>query len=636
MKLYSPFLLVLILTFGTLVSCNDSKHSKANNTIVADRIVKYIKSSNDPVIPPVTRLKYLEQAYDLAKKNGNDTLIYTSLASKSLLVNEYFLKDSPRVLKELYNIVKNKKDKHYAYYQVRLADYFLQTEQYDSAYSNYDRSKTIYLQEKDSMRVGYNFVKIAWIYMIFNDYKSTEDNAVEALKVLKGTSNKEYRANIYFSLGNAFLGLKQYDEALENYSKADTITTDKDLKLAIQNNKANVYISTQDYKKAISILSNVVANPIFNESRERAAVLDNLGYAKFKKGDRSGIIEMENAMLLSQKKQDTAYLAKSYLHFSDYYSSVDNELAIMYAHKANDMGKSINSPGTRIEALKKLFILTSGETCKVYGIQLDSLKDSVADARAKQTNSFAKAKYDLSDRDNKIRINKIQNENNQIIVGIVLFILISTGIALYYLYRAKYRREKLKEIYNTETRISKKLHDELANDVYSVMTFAGTKELSVENKENLMNKLEDIYSRTRNISKENASIDTGPAFGFHFKEMIGAYSNNEVSVITKGLENIDWNTIDSNKKVAVYRVVHELLVNMKKHSKCSFAVLNFEKIKNNLHIDYSDNGVGQTAGPNIPKNGLQNVENRIHAIKGTITFDTISGKGFKLSIAFPI
>jgi signal transduction histidine kinase len=28
------------------------------------------------------------------------------------------------------------------------------------------------------------------------------------------------------------------------------------------------------------------------------------------------------------------------------------------------------------------------------------------------------------------------------------------------------------------------------------------------------------------------------------------------------------------------------------------------------------------------KNGLQNVENRIHAIKGTVTFDTKSDKGF--------
>jgi hypothetical protein len=34
------------------------------------------------------------------------------------------------------------------------------------------------------------------------------------------------------------------------------------------------------------------------------------------------------------------------------------------------------------------------------------------------------------------------------------------------------------------------------------------------------------------------------------------------------------------------------------------------------------------------KNGLQNVENRILAIKGTITFDTKSGKGFKSSILF--
>lgn len=57
--------------------------------------------------------------------------------------------------------------------------------------------------------------------------------------------------------------------------------------------------------------------------------------------------------------------------------------------------------------------------------------------------------------------------------------------------------------YATETRISKKLHDKLVNDVYYVPSFAETQDLSTEgNKETLLKDLDNIYSRTRNISKK--------------------------------------------------------------------------------------------------------------------------------------
>jgi signal transduction histidine kinase len=62
--------------------------------------------------------------------------------------------------------------------------------------------------------------------------------------------------------------------------------------------------------------------------------------------------------------------------------------------------------------------------------------------------------------------------------------------------------------------------------------------------------------------------------------------------------------------------------------------LSFKSYENNIYVEYTDNGKGATIEKLNSKNGLQNVENRILAIKGTITFDTKSGKGFKSSILF--
>jgi hypothetical protein len=61
--------------------------------------------------------------------------------------------------------------------------------------------------------------------------------------------------------------------------------------------------------------------------------------------------------------------------------------------------------------------------------------------------------------------------------------------------------------------------------------------------------------------KENIS-ETGPAFLSDFKEMMTDFNTHEVNVIANGLEAINWSTLD-NVKIILYRVIQELLVNMK-------------------------------------------------------------------------
>lgn len=646
MKLYSPFLFVLFFVITTIiVSCDTDKHPKLYNNVLNDSISKFVAIGNDNKVLPEDRLKSFEKAHYLAKKIGNDSILYSVIAYKILFTNEYFIEKSPETLNSLYEIVSKKKDERFAYYESRKADYLLYKQEYDSAYKYYNDSNLIYIKQKGNVQAGYNFVKIAWIYMLFNDYNSTEENATEALKVLKNIKDDyDYTSNIYLSLGNAYTGLKQYDNAIKKYLEATRFTKDGATKQIIQNNIAAVNILKGDYNNAIKILLAIQKTHLLtNDLENTAAVLENLGYAKFKNGDKSGIVEIQQAMKINQSQNYNSQLTKSYLHLSECYNLTNKQLAINYANQAYKLATNSKSPEDRINALYKLFRLTSGETSKNYSDDLYDLKDSISDVRSNQNNKFALIKYSLSEKNKQLQkavkentIKDLEKKQTTLyyIIGIIILMLL--GVILFVLYRAKYRREKLKEIYNTETRISKKLHDELANDVYSAMTFAGKKELSEENKENLVTKLYDIYSRTRNISTENASIDTGVNFDANFREMIGAYNNDQVKVIVKELEKIDWSVIENNKKVAVYRVVHELLVNMKKHSQCSFAMLTFKIIKNNLQIDYNDNGVGAPSDTIILKKGLLNVENRIRAIKGTVTFDNTSDKGFRLSIVFPI
>ena len=72
--------------------------------------------------------------------------------------------------------------------------------------------------------------------------------------------------------------------------------------------------------------------------------------------------------------------------------------------------------------------------------------------------------------------------------------------------------------------------------------------------------------------------------------------------------------LSNEKQITLYRVIRELLVNMKKYSQASLVVLNFTLDKE-LKVNYSDNGIGFEK-KNEP-GGIQNAENRIYGVNGT-------------------
>ena len=314
---------------------------------------------------------------------------------------------------------------------------------------------------------------------------------------------------------------------------------------------------------------------------------------------------------------------------------------------AYEKATKCNTIDDRLQALALLIQTSTGNESKLYSEKYIFLNDSITEVRQKARNQFAKIKYDSKKEkeENLLLKNQkaenlleleIQKNRNLILYFLILIGVLST-IFLYYFLKALNKKEKIQTSYETETRIAKKLHDELANDVYQTMAFAETQDLSSsQNKELLLTNLDTIYSRTRNISKENSAIDTELHFVAGLKEMLSSFNTEAVNVLITGMDSVNWNALETNKKIIIYRVLQELLVNMKKHSQCSLVVVAFKKNENKLQIDYSDNGLGAAFDKINLKNGLQNVENRILAIKGTITFDTKPDKGFKTSFIIPL
>ncbi|MDQ8012776.1 MAG: ATP-binding protein [Flavobacterium nitrogenifigens] len=520
---------------------------------------------------------------------------------------------------------------------------------FNTSYNLYNKSKALYEIIKDSANISYIYIKIADIHQRNGDYYGSKEIITEALPYIK---KGVYSASANNSLGIADKELSLYNDAIFYYKKAANEFTDPLLQQGPLQNMAVVYTLQKKYDKAIPILDSLLQSLSSKNLREKAkpedksVLLDNLGYAYFKNGmENKGFHLMNEGLQIRIDNEDTYGSIESYLHLADYYSKKDIKKSDENALLAYQASTKLNSIDERLEALQILISNDNSPNTAKYTQKYFTLNDSIIKVRNNFKNKSAKIKYDAKkekDENEKLRLEKAENQLSlqrakylKIVSVIVFAFLVILIFILIRYYKNKNKAIEFKTSYNTETRIAKKIHDELANDVFQVIAFAESQPLSVENtKENLLQKLDDIYSRVRGISRENNSIDTGANFTHSIKEMLSAYNTRERNIMVTNLENINWENIDDIKKITISRILQELMVNMKKHSEASIVVIRFESDQKSISISYRDNGKGCEKSM-VVKNGLQNMSNRILAVNGTFDIETEPDKGFKVKISMP-
>ena len=530
---------------------------------------------------------------------------------------------------------------------IELGDKHFKNLEYDSSYYYFNKAKLLCDVKKDTAKIIYTILNLATIEQNLGDYAASESTVLEALPFLINNPKPNHHWGVYTTLGINYLQTSNYMTGLYYDNLALNLKTDPLRKASTKNNIAVIYMEMQNYPKSIQILLPLITQKeVINDPELFSMTLDNLGYSYFKVGNPTGIGYMNQSSKIRLCKKNDWGLITSYAHLSQYNKKNNPQKAFNYALLGYEKSTKINDINDRLICLALLMQNSSGNQLKKFSLDYIRINDSITKARLIAKNQFAKIKYD-SEKEKEENISlktqkattflELEQQKNK---NLILSFLIFTGalsiIFLYYFLRAISKKEQIQTSYDTETRIAKKLHDELANDVYNAMSFAETQDLSTsQNKEILLNSLDTIYSRTRNISKENSGIDTGLQFVVGLKEMMSSYNTNAVNVLINSMDSVNWKALETNKKIIIYRIIQELLVNMKKHSQCSLVAITFKKTENKLQIEYSDNGLGATLDKINSRNGLQNVENRILSIKGNITFDTKPGKGFKTSLVIP-
>jgi len=496
----------------------------------------------------------------------------------------------------------------------------------------YTRKKENDTQLKDTLSIIQDLRLIAIGQFNLGNINDSEIAVVESLTLIDDYSKKdaliEGRKALYNQLGKIYGETKNYNKAIEVYNWSLNLSENKSDSITLINNKATIYIELGEYQKAakqLELAQKKGAND--TNSLQYAMVLDNLGFVQSKLGKPDALINLKKAKSIREIQNNLEGAYSSNKHLALYYFDRNNKTqATEYAYKAYGIANTLNSITFLQDALSLFAIMN--EDPKI--VQFKQITDSIAKEKQLAENKNAFIKYNVANEKKKTAeaLLEKEKEKNQKLVFLILGIIISlTSIFIYFALRLRHKKEKIMQVHNTESRISKKVHDEVANDVYHLM--AKIQGNLTENEE-LLDDLEKIYNKTRDISKENSAIEIQENFSGQLNDLLLSYQTEKTKIATRNISKIEWNTISEIKKTTIYRVLQELMTNMKKHSNAAVVVLSFQQNNKKINIDYTDNGNGCEIKN---KNGLLNAENRIKALNGTIIFESKPNKGFKAKIS---
>lgn len=536
-------------------------------------------------------------------------------------------------------LTKAKIIRHFAFNDFRNGNYL-------DAALKFDEASKLYLKKSDSAKASSSVQSKAVMQKELGDFKGSEVSSVNALGLMPKLDTIT-ALSAYNNLASTSKEQSNFDEALYWNSLAFELVNTPRYKTLIESNRYNILLNAGRHLEAAESYKALLKKHEGNKTNKNyIRALDHYAEALSHLDDPKAeevMLEAHNGWLDLNDDNGILY---SHLHLANHYlTNTDNYNALKHADAAFNLAETLNDVRAKLEALS--YLIKAKDNPKTEAVLFQKLSDSVVKAQQNVQEQFAKIEFDsdkkrqdnleLRAKNAEAVLQLVNAKNRQIWIGVSILIIL--GFTLFYFsdLKKKHKLARLQVSYDTETNISKKVHDELANDLYNIMTrIEVTENLNTaETKETVLDNLDDVYQRTRDISRETGMIET-EAFENELSNLLTSYHNNNQRIITKNLDDIPWNLLSKQKKITLYRVLQELMTNFKKHSEATVASFVFEKHQKFIQINYTDNGVGLGKNERLEKNGLANAENRMEVINGSLKFGTNKGQGLKVTVTCPV
>lgn len=504
----------------------------------------------------------------------------------------------------------------------------------DSAFLHFNRLAE---NSKDKQQIALAYYNMALMQSYSGDHYGAQESLTMSFKSLdeNRAQDRPYLATDFNELAMTSFNLQEYTATLNYSQRALTYTSDPELLQYIFTNQGNAYQKLKKYDEAISSYRQVIRLS-GGKGVNYARALTSLTITKWLKDpDYNAAHDLHIALAIRLKENDTWGQNSSYAHLSDFYADLHPDSALYYAKKMLIVARRLQSADDELEALQKLALFADSTAVRPYFLRYQMVSDSLTAARRAAKNQFAMIRYGVekSKADN-LRLQKDNVEKQFQLGGVLAFMVAGTAAGIFW-YRKRGERlklEKEREIQETQLRLSKKVHDVVANGIYRVMNEMEYSEKL--DKTHLLNQLESMYEQSRDITYEKEEPLPGN-FAQNITRLLNAFKNTAVKLAVTGNEPFVWNVVNMKIKHELLPVLQELMVNMTKHSQASQALVSFEIKAGTLVVTYRDNGVGIAPDINFG-NGLRNTENRIEGLGGKFTFATNANDGTRIQLIIPI
>lgn len=585
-----------------------------------------------------------------------------SLSDKGL--KAYLKKDSVvlnSTIKKLFNLYKAKNDSAILakYYHYKSLNCKLQYTN-DSAFYYYHQSKNISKKIGDSLEVGRRLLSISNLQREVKDYLGSEISSIEALQYLEPIKSYRYLQHIYNNLGLISSQLGSKDDALKYYDlalKINELNTDSKKKeegfLFTTNNKGLLHQRVQEHRKAISyFLKGLAFDSVeIKYPLQYALLLENLTLSQYELNQKETVVNRyEEVLGIRKKEKDFGSLPITYTLLTRYYiDKKDNEKAIFHANQALKYAKQTHNNKRWLEALQLLSELTTGEESKQYLKEYITLNDSLFNQERRLKNQFAKIRYETDKKEKENSFLKTENEKKQaeiayqkqqitigwLMAGASILFLLSS-ISFFTLRRKKLlfqaQLQKIEAREQERRQIAKSLHDEVAGDLRMLHRRLEKSQLVDE-----ALKLEMVKDNVRNLSHQLSSVSFDQVtFKDQIINLVSDYFSPEFIIKVNGLKAIDWEQTNNSIKRLLYLGIRESIQNCQKYAQASKMTIDFSINKKTVILDIADNGVGFDTKTSKKGIGLQNLQERVEDVNGTLLIESEVGKGTKTNIQIPL
>ena len=526
----------------------------------------------------------------------------------------------------------------------------------DSAFYYYQLSKNISIKINDSLATGRRLLSLSILQKEAKDFLGSEISSIEALQYLEFIEPSVYLGRIYNNLGVISEELNQEKNAIQYYTKSlnnNNKVKDKRNYLFTINNLGLLYQKKKHHHKAISYFKKGLE---FNKIKEKypehyALLLENLTFSKNSINKKEKTLDKYNEVLkIRNKLKKYIDLSVTHINISNYYRALNqNEKAMFHSNEALRYAKQTHNNNSWLEALQNLSDLTSGEQSKKYLQEYIYLNDSLFQKERQLKNQFAKIRYETDKKEKENTVLKTDNikkqaeityQKQQTTIGWLVaasgLLLFGVSILFYFfrkrklLYFAQLERVKARE--HERQQIAKSLHDEVAGDLRLLHQKLEKSNLLEEAK-----KLDTVKENVRNLSHQLSSISFGKvSFKDQIINLVSDYFELDFRITVAGLQENEWHTINDAIKRLLYLSTRESIQNSKKYAQASKISIDFTVHKKYVHLTIADNGIGFDTAISKKGIGLQNLQERVEELNGSLNIESEIGNGIKTSIQIPI